>query len=118
MSIPRLCCALLLALCLAACGKGEGQSRGATGSTAKGAGGAVQIAEASRKFLVVEPVTTGENTQGRNYFGRTAFRPKALSAVTAPFAGRVAQVMVEPGQNVKSGATLFVIDSADVLGLR
>jgi cobalt-zinc-cadmium efflux system membrane fusion protein len=118
MSIPRLCCALLLALCAAACGKGEGQSRAASGSTAKGTGGAVQLPEASRKFLLVEPVATSENAQGRGYFGRTAFRPKALSAVTAPFAGRIASITVEPGQRVKAGATLFVIDSADVLGLR
>jgi cobalt-zinc-cadmium efflux system membrane fusion protein len=118
MSVPRLSCALLAALLAAGCGKGEGQSRGATGSTVQGGGGAVQLAEASRKFLVVEPVTTGENAQGRSLFGRTAFRPKALSAVTAPFAGRVAQVVVEPGQRVKGGATLFIIESADVLTLR
>ena len=118
MSIPRLTCALLVALLAAGCSKGTGQSRGATGSTAKAGSGAVQIAEASRKYLVIEPVATGENAQGRSFFGRTAFRPKALSSVTAPFAGRVAQVTVEPGQRVKQGATLFTIDSADVLALR
>jgi cobalt-zinc-cadmium efflux system membrane fusion protein len=78
----------------------------------------VQLADASRKFLVIEPVAPSENAQGRSYFGRTAFRPKALSAVTAPFAGRVASVAVEPGQKVSAGATLFTIESADVLGLR
>ena len=108
-----------LALCLTtACGKDESQTRGATGSTAKGDGGTVQLADASRKFLVIEPVSASENPQGRSYFGRTAFRPKALSAMTAPFAGRVVAIEVEPGQKVKSGATLFTIESADVLGLR
>lgn len=108
-----------LALCLvAACGKDESQTRAATGSTAKGGGGTVQLADASRKFLVIEPASASENPQGRSYFGRTAFRPKALSAVTAPFAGRVASVAVEPGQKVKNGDTLFTIESADVLGLR
>ena len=110
--------AISLTLCVAACGKGEGQTRGASGSTAKVEGGAVQLADASRNFLVIQPVTSGENTQARNYFGRTAFRPKALSAVTAPFAGRVAAIAVEPGQKVSKGATLFTIESADVLGLR
>src|SRR6185295_7570970 len=80
--------------------------------------GAVQLADASRKFLVIEPAASSENTFGRYYFGRTAFRPKALSAVTAPFAGRVAAVAVEPGQKVSKGETLFTIESADVLGLR
>jgi cobalt-zinc-cadmium efflux system membrane fusion protein len=107
-----------LALCLAACGKDESQTRGATGGTAKNVGGTVQLAEASRKFLVIEPAAASENPLGRSYFGRTAFRPKALSAVTAPFAGRIASVVVEPGQRVKNGETLFTIDSADVLGLR
>ena len=103
---------------LAACGKDEGSTRAATGSTAKGGGGTVQLADASRKFLVIEPAAASENAQGRSYFGRTAFRPKALSAVTAPFAGRVLSIAVEPGQKVSKGATLFTIDSADVLGLR
>jgi len=107
-----------LALALVACGKEETQNRGATGSTAKAAGGALQLADASRKFLLIEPVGASSGEQGRNYFGRTAFRPKALSAVTAPFPGRIAAVRVEPGQRVKAGATLFVIDSADVLTLR
>jgi cobalt-zinc-cadmium efflux system membrane fusion protein len=103
---------------LVACGKDETQIRGASGSTAKGGGGAVQLADASRKFLVIEPASASTNPQGRSYFGRTAFRPKALSAVTAPFAGRIATVAVEPGQRVKNGATLFTVESADVLGLR
>jgi len=38
--------------------------------------------------------------------------------VTAPFAGRVASVAVEPGRRVRSGATLFTIESADALGIR
>ena len=110
---------LVLLLCLTtACGNDAGTTRGATGSTAKAGGGAVQLAEPSRKFLVIEPLVPSQNPLGRNYFGRTAFRPKALSAVTAPFAGRVAAVAVEPGQKVKSGDTLFTIESAEVLGLR
>jgi len=107
-----------LALCLTtACGKDESQTRGATGSTAKGGGGTVQLADASRKFLLIEPASVSENPQGRSYFGRTAFRPKALSAVTAPFAGRIATVIVEPGQRVKSGGTLFTLGYGDVTPL-
>jgi membrane fusion protein, heavy metal efflux system len=109
---------VLLALVLAACGKEAAQTRGASGTTAKAGSGAVQLADASRKFLVIEPVSESGNPQGRGYFGRTAFRPKALSAVTAPFAGRIGKVEVEPGQQVKSGALLFTIESADVLSLR
>ena len=110
---------LVSLICLTtACGRDEGTTRGATGSTAKGGGGTVQLAEPSRKFLVIEALSPSQNPLGRSFFGRTAFRPKALSAVTAPFAGRVASVAVEPGQKVKSGSTLFTIESAEVLGLR
>jgi len=109
----------LLALCgLASCGKDEAATRGPSGSTASAGAGGVRLPDISRKFLVVEPVGTSDNPQGRSYFGRTAFRPKALSAITAPFAGRVASVAVEPGQRVEAAALLFTIESADVLGMR
>jgi membrane fusion protein, heavy metal efflux system len=72
----------------------------------------------ARAFLVIEALQRGRPETLRSYFGRTAFRPKALSAVTAPYAGRVATVAVEPGQRVAAGDTLFTIESADVLGLR
>src|SRR2546421_4085197 len=106
----------LIALCLAACDKPAPNSTSGASDPRKP--GEVKIAEVSRKFLVIEPVGASDSNVARTYFGRTAFRPKALSAVTAPFAGRVATVVVEPGQRVRSGAVLFTIESADVLQLR
>ena len=107
-----------LVVVLAGCGKSGPDSSG----TANAANGPVakelKLTEASRKFLVIEPVGGVEPAGGRAYFGRVAFRPKALSAVTAPFAGRVASVLVEPGQRVSAGTPLFTIESADVLQLR
>jgi cobalt-zinc-cadmium efflux system membrane fusion protein len=103
------------ALALAGCGKPEKQA--AAGASPPQASD-LKLPESSRKFLDIEPVGASDSSFERTYFGRTAFRPKALSAVTPLFAGRVASVAVEPGQAVKAGATLFVIDSADVLALR
>src|ERR1041385_6373242 len=80
--------------------------------------GEVRIAEVSRQFLKIEPVGATSAEGVRTYFGRTAFRPKALSAVTAPFPGRVTEVLVEPGQRVRAGAPLFALESADVLQAR
>ena len=111
--------ACLAAAGLSACGKSEPQA--ATGSSPAQPASPVRdlkLGDSSRKFLVIEPVGAADNSFARTYFGRTAFRPKALSAVTALFAGRVASVAVEPGQVVKAGATLLVIDSPDVLALR
>lgn len=114
---------LLLGLSLlgpAACGKSEQQAATGASPSAQERDRTrdLKLSESSRKFLVIEPVGASENGTARTYFGRTAFRPKALSAVTPLFAGRVVSVAVEPGQVVKAGATLFVIDSADVLQLR
>jgi len=107
-----------LFLCLAGCGKGGADSTGAANAATNPSAKDLKLPEASRKFLTVEPVGGAEPAGGRSYFGRIAFRPKALSAVTAPFAGRIASVLVEPGQRVSAGAALFTIESADVLQLR
>lgn len=108
--------ALFTALLLG-CGKPVLDS---TASSSAGGKSAVEvkIGEASRQFLTIEPVGASSSSGARTYFGRTAFRPKALSAVTAPFAGRVAEVLVEPGQRVRAGAALFALESADVLQVR
>src|SRR5213596_1077628 len=91
---------------------------GSTGRRDQATGGTVDAAQRVAAILTVEPVAPGEFSATRTYFGRTAFRPKALSAVTAPFAGRVARVSIEPGQRVRAGATLFTIESPDAMGVR
>jgi membrane fusion protein, heavy metal efflux system len=114
-----LCALILGVVVLAGCGRGgEQAASGASPSGAERQSRELKLGESSRKFLVIEPVGAGDDSYARTYFGRTAFRPKALSTVTALFAGRVAKVTVEPGQTVKAGAALFVIDSPDVLTLR
>jgi cobalt-zinc-cadmium efflux system membrane fusion protein len=106
----------LVFLCLAACEKPAPNST--SGASDPRRPGEVKLAEVSRQFLKVEQVGATSSEGARTYFGRTAFRPKALSAVTAPFAGRVAEVLVEPGQRVRAGAPLFALESADVLQAR
>src|SRR5690348_3010007 len=102
-------CLLVLVLALAACGDKPAPKKADAGRAA--AGGGVAIGEASRQFLTIETLAPSSGASERSYFGRTAFRPRALSAVTAPFSGRVASVAAEPGQRVKAGATLFTIES-------
>jgi cobalt-zinc-cadmium efflux system membrane fusion protein len=110
--------AVMLVLALAGCGKSGPDSSGTANAATSPVAKELKLTEASRKFLVIEPVGGVEPAGGRTYFGRVAFRPKALSAVTAPFAGRIASVLVEPGQRVSAGTVLFTIDSADVLSVR
>jgi len=108
-----------IALCLAACGeKPAPQKRGESEGGKAAAGSGVAIADVSRQFLTIETLAPSSGVTERSYFGRTAFRPRALSAITAPFAGRVTSVAAEPGQRVKSGTALFTIESADASGIR
>lgn len=102
---------------LAGCGKQEAVPVAKPEAT-KPASTQLDLPQAARAFLVIEPLVPSSPATLRSYFGRIAFRPKALSGVTAPFAGRVAAVGVEPGQRVSVGDTLFTVESADVLGLR
>ncbi|TMI37013.1 MAG: HlyD family efflux transporter periplasmic adaptor subunit, partial [Betaproteobacteria bacterium] len=114
----RTACIAAGFLLLAGCGKPIPPTAGAPVAMTKQPAGQLMLPNASRQFLTVEPVAPGEFSATRTYFGRTAFRPKALSAVTAPFAGRVARVSIEPGQRVRAGATLFTIESPDAMGVR
>src|SRR2546430_13462844 len=54
---------------------------GAPVAMTKQPAGQLMLPNASRQFLTVEPLAPGEFSATRTYFGRTAFRPKALSAV-------------------------------------
>src|SRR5439155_299872 len=105
-------------LLLAGCGEPIPPTAGAPLAGTKQPEGQLTLPAASRQFLSVEPLAPAESSATRTYFGRTAFRPKALSAVTAPFSGRVATVSAEPGQRIRAGATLFTIQSADAGGIR
>jgi membrane fusion protein, heavy metal efflux system len=111
-------CLAVLLLFLAGCSNHPESKQPGAVAGEKSPAGQVALPSASRAFLVIEPAEAGPSSSSRTYFGRTAFRPKALSAVTAPFAGRVGSVAVEPGQRVRAGAVLFTIESPDALGIR
>jgi len=110
--------AVVLCLSVTACGEKPAPQKRAEPEGKAAAGGGVAIGDVSRQFLTIEALAPSSGASERSYFGRTAFRPRALSAVTAPFSGRVASVAAEPGQRVKAGATLFTIESADAGGIR
>ena len=79
---------------------------------------AVAVRPAQKQFLAIEAVGAGEGADVLALPGRVAFRPQAQSAVGATTAGRVAAVMVRPGEVVKAGTPLFAIDSADAAAAR
>ena len=70
------------------------------------------------KFLKIEEVGGGGDAPAATVPGRVAYRPQGLSSLGAPFAGRISSVSVRPGELVKAGAPLVVLQSADASAAR
>lgn len=110
MRLTALC--TLLAALLASCGDKTPPP------PAKALQSGVSLAEASRKFLTIEPAGESSTYASGVLPGRLAFRAQAVASIGAPVGGRVAAVMVRPGELVRAGAPLVSIQSADAAGSR
>jgi cobalt-zinc-cadmium efflux system membrane fusion protein len=69
-------------------------------------------------FLRIEDVGGGGDAPSAAAPGRVAYRPQALSSLGAPFSGRITSVSVRPGERVKAGAPLVVLQSGDASAAR
>jgi cobalt-zinc-cadmium efflux system membrane fusion protein len=69
-------------------------------------------------FLKIEAVGGGGDAPSAVIPGRVAYRPQALSSLGAPFSGRITSVTVRPGERVRAGAPLVVLQSADASSAR
>ncbi|MCE2946929.1 MAG: efflux RND transporter periplasmic adaptor subunit [bacterium] len=69
-------------------------------------------------FLKIEEVGGGGDAPSAAAPGRVAYRPQALSSLGAPFSGRITSVSVRPGERVKAGTPLVVLQSADASAAR
>jgi len=106
--------AAVLLLGAAACGKKEALPASAEAKSAPQSGSrAIEVSAAQKQFLTIEAAGAGQASDALVLPGRVAFRAQAQSAVGAPLPGRVAAVLVRPGERVKAGAPLLAIDSAD-----
>lgn len=76
------------------------------------------LTDPQRQFIKVEEVGGSGEAASLAMPGRIAYRPQALSAVGAPFAGRILKVTVRPGEPVRAGMPLVVIQSADISAVR
>jgi cobalt-zinc-cadmium efflux system membrane fusion protein len=79
---------------------------------------ATALTEAQLAFIKVEPAGGGAAGYSDTVPARVAFRPQALSSLGAPFAGRIMSVQVRPGEPVRAGAPLVVLQSADASAAR
>jgi cobalt-zinc-cadmium efflux system membrane fusion protein len=106
--------AAALFLGASACSKKEAPTSGAESKSGAKAGlRSVEVPAAQKQFLAIEAAGAAQDGDVLVLPGRVTFRPQAQSAVGAPVPGRVAAVLVRPGELVKAGAPLLAIDSAD-----
>jgi len=112
--------AVALACTLAAgCGnEGAPAAAAKTASAPEDGARAVQVRPPQKQFLAIEAVGTSDGADVLTLPGRVTFRPPAHSAVGATAAGRVAALLVRPGERVKAGTPLLTIDSADAAAAR
>lgn len=73
-----------------------------------------QADKSKSPFIVVEEVRVDSSGRGPLVTGRLSLRPQGLAAVSSPFAARVIQLLVKPGQMVEVGQTLVMLQSPDV----
>jgi cobalt-zinc-cadmium efflux system membrane fusion protein len=73
----------------------------------------VEVSTAQKQFLAIEAAGVSQGGEVLVLPGRVVFRAQAQSAVGAPVPGRVAAVLVRPGERIKAGAPLLALDSAD-----
>jgi cobalt-zinc-cadmium efflux system membrane fusion protein len=110
--------AALLALVLAACGKGRDEPALSTNPAPDADARATQLSPAQKQFLTIETINASGAVDVLALPGRIIFGPQAQAAVGATVAGRVDQLIARAGEVVKAGAPLLTIESADAAAAR
>lgn len=90
------------------------------GSEASQATGSIQVdaQTAKRLGIKVEPITPQRLSVGIKTTGQIETLPSKKVEVTAPIAGTVVELLVEPGADVKAGQPVAVLSSPDLVELR
>ncbi|MDB5864841.1 MAG: heavy metal efflux system protein [Betaproteobacteria bacterium] len=111
----RLPCAVLItAAALTACDQPVEKA-----DAPKLVNGGLALQDPSLAYLAIEAVSIADS--GAMYGpipGRVSLRPEAMASLGAPTAGRVASVLVRPGESVAAGKVLLTLQSADAAGAR
>jgi len=76
---------------------------------------AVSVDHTQAQRLKIEPVQLREFRDERITIGRIAFNDDRTTAIFAPFQGRVLRLIAKPGDVLRAGSPLLVIDSPDLV---
>ncbi len=77
--------------------------------------GEVDLTPAQLQFVTVVPVRLIDFSVDRNAVGNTDFNQDRTVQISPPYAGRIVEVAVNAGQDVRKGQLLFTIDSPDLV---
>jgi cobalt-zinc-cadmium efflux system membrane fusion protein len=75
----------------------------------------VTLGDQEMKTVKVQAVSARQFTVARDAVGKIAFNEDASVPVFTPYQGRITQLFVKPGDQVKKGQVLFEIDSPDLV---
>jgi cobalt-zinc-cadmium efflux system membrane fusion protein len=75
----------------------------------------VTVDEGQARAIRIEPVRLQSFRHERTAVGRIAFNEDRLTAIFAPFQGRIIRLIAKPGDVVQPGSLLVVIDSPDLV---
>ncbi|MCT7989412.1 efflux RND transporter periplasmic adaptor subunit [Laspinema olomoucense] len=119
---PTLLAAILLvmtpAAVLAHLGHGNEFEGGADASNAPTGGIEVDSQTLERMGILVEPVQQAVLEAGIKATGQIETLPNETVEVTAPIAGKIIQLLVEPGEAVQAGDAVAILSSPELAALR
>lgn len=75
----------------------------------------VTVDEEQAQRLKIEPVQLRTFREEKTAVGRIAFNDERTTSIFAPFQGRVLRLIAKPGDVIRSGSSLLVIDSPDLV---
>jgi membrane fusion protein, heavy metal efflux system len=82
--------------------------------------GAIEVTDETAELVGIktEPATRGEIEETLSTTGRVLVAPNSEAIIGAKVSGRAVRVLVEPGQNVRAGQTVVIVDSPQIAELR
>jgi cobalt-zinc-cadmium efflux system membrane fusion protein len=105
--------AVLLGIALSGCGDDARRK-----PVPRAADRSVALPDPSLKFLTIAPAEQADAASAAVLPGQLVLRPQAVAGLGAPVAGRVTAVKVRPGEEIRAGAVLVVLQSAEAAAAR
>lgn len=91
------------------------ETSGAVPEAAENDPNLIRVADQQLQSIKLEPVVTQPFRAEKSATGRIGFNEDVMTPVFSPYTGRIVRLIARPGDAVKLGATLFEIDTPDLV---